>query len=549
MVRAVVPCDSGKARLERQPMTAPASTFASADEPAPSPPSDRLYQTVVRDALRGAGTSVWEWDLTSDRIAGFDDGLALLGYAPGDIERTQQAWDQVIHPDDLAANHAAYLRHARGEAPAYESEYRARAKDGSWHWISERGQVLEWTAERAPRRMVGTLSIIDDRKRVESAAGELLDRLQQIARSAPGVLFQYRSTRQGGCFLYVSERSTELLGLPPQQLMHDSSAWHALMAPIDRDRVALDAASAARNLEPWLTEYRIEHPDTGTRWLRVTSTSRVEADGSTLWHGYIEDITESRQLEQMREEAAAARAANSAKTEFLARMSHELRTPLNAVLGFAQLMEMDTREPLTTEQRRRVGFIRDAGTHLLQMIGDLLDLTRIESGKLALSLGPLAIEPLLNECLEMLRPQADAGQVRLLPLQAPAGLKVVADATRLRQVLINLMSNAVKYNRRAGTVQVILQGMPGQVLLQVVDTGVGISPADLPRLFEPFNRLGHGHSKIEGTGIGLAVTQRLIDLMGGRIDVCSTVGMGSTFSVTLPAAHPARKVQSVSLPT
>jgi PAS domain S-box-containing protein len=541
-------------------MTAPAAPArptdpSPADAPTAAPPADRHYARVVRDALRGAGTSVWEWDLTSDGIAGFEDGLALLGYAPSDIAATQQAWDRVIHPDDLAGNHAAYLRHAQGESNAYESEYRARAKDGSWHWISERGQVLEWTTEGVPRRMVGTLSIIDDRKRVESAAGELLDRLQQIARSAPGVLFQYRSTRQGGQFLYVSERSTELLGLPPLRLMHDAAAWHALMAPEDRERVAQDSANAARNAEPWLTEYRILHPAGGVRWLRVTSTSRAEAEGSRLWHGYIEDVTESRQLEQMREEAAAARAANSAKTEFLARMSHELRTPLNAVLGFSQLMEMDTREPLTAEQRRRVGFIRDAGTHLLQMIGDLLDLTRIESGKLALSLAPIALEPLLHECLEMLRPQADAGRVRLLPLQAGSDLHVVADPTRLRQVLINLLSNAVKYNRSGGSVQVSLHATAGgRVLLEVADTGVGIAATDLGRLFEPFNRLAHGQSKIEGTGIGLAVTKRLVELMGGHIDVQSRVGIGSTFSVGLPAAGADWGAdrgtdQSVSLPT
>ncbi len=507
-------------------MTAPTATSASV----------RHYERVVRDALRGAGTSVWEWDLASDRIAGFEDGLALLGYAPGDIEATQQAWDRVIHPDDLAANHAEYLSHARGEAASYESEYRARAKDGTWHWISERGQVLEWTAEGVPRRMVGTLSVIDERKRVEGAAGELLDRLQQIARSTPGVLFQYRSTRDGGQFLYVSERCTELLGLPPHRLMHDGAAWHDLMAPEDRKRVAQDSANAARNAEPWLTEYRIQHPETGLRWLRVTSTSRAEGESSTLWHGYIEDITEARQLEQMREEAAAARAANHAKTEFLARMSHELRTPLNAVLGFSQLMEMDTREPLTAEQRRRVGFIRDAGTHLLEMIGDLLDLTRIESGKLALSLAPLALGPLLRECLEMLRPQADAAGVRLLPMAADLGLQVLADATRLRQVLINLVSNAIKYNRRGGTVQLSLQAAPGRVLLQVADTGVGISPADQARLFEPFNRLAQVHSRIEGTGIGLAVTKRLVELMAGQIEVSSVVGAGSTFSVSLPDA-------------
>lgn len=517
-------------------MTAHPFSPSGPGRPTADEPAERHDPGVVRDALHGAGTSVWEWDLATDQVSGFDNGAALLGYAPGDIERTQEAWNGVIHPGDLADNHAAYLAHARCESPSYESEYRARAKDGSWHWISERGLILERAADGTPRRMVGTLSNIDHRKRVEGAAMELLDRLQQIARSTPGVLFQYRSTAVSGEFLYVSERSAELLGLPAQQLMSDSAHWWRLIVPQDRKRIVLDAVKAAKSTEPWLTEYRIEHPVAGVRLLRATSTVRPEPDGSVLWHGHIEDITETRQLEQLREEAAAARAANTAKTEFLARMSHELRTPLNAVLGFAQLLEMDPREPLSAEQGRRVGFIREAGTHLLQMIGELLDLTSIEAGKLALTLGPVAWAPLVRECMEMLRPQADAGGVRLLPPAEVPDVDVLADATRLRQVLLNLLGNAVKYNRRGGSVQLSLQASAGEVVLHVEDTGVGIAPADLRKLFEPFNRLGHANSRIEGTGIGLSVTQRLVDLMHGRIEVRSTVGVGSTFSVVLPAA-------------
>ena len=315
------------------PSSTPDPLRSTADDPRWALQADRRYETVVRDALRVAGTAVWEWDVASDGVAGFDDGTALLGYAPGDIERTQEAWNRVIHPDDLADNHAAYLAHAQGGTPTYESEYRACAKDGSWHWISERGQVLEWAADGAPKRMLGTLSNIDRRKRVEGEAREVLGRLQQIARSSPGVLFQYRSSSEGGRFLYVSERSTALLGVPPQSLIQDAATWRSLIVAEDRQRIELDVPEAIKSADPWSTEYRIEHPVTGLRWLRATSTVQTDADGATLWHGYIDDITEARQLEQVREEAAAARAANNAKTEFLARMSHELRTPLASAWG------------------------------------------------------------------------------------------------------------------------------------------------------------------------------------------------------------------------
>jgi len=270
--------------------------------------------------------------------------------------------------------------------------------------------------------------------------------------------------------------------------------------------------------------------------VRISATPQREVDGARLWHGYLEDITDLRELDQARQAAAAAQAANRAKTEFLSRMSHELRTPLNAVLGFAQLLEVDTREPLSELQRKRVGLIREAGDHLLQMIGELLDLTRIESGRLEVELAPVPIGPLLQECIEMVRPQADAAGVSIGLELSTTHVVARADATRLRQVLLNLLSNAVKYNRRGGSVRVHAGTAANEVAVHVADTGVGIASGDLPGLFEPFNRGAHRHSAIEGTGIGLAVTRALVQLMQGRLDVCSTPGEGSTFSVVLPAA-------------
>ena len=231
-------------------------------------------------------------------------------------------------------------------------------------------------------------------------------------------------------------------------------------------------------------------------------------------------------------------------------MSHELRTPLNAVLGFSELLAVDEQEPLSERQRRRVGLIRDAGAHLLQMIGELLDLTRIESGNLAIELADVALAPLLREGVEMLRPKADAAGVAMSLLPMDESLKVRADPKRLKQVLLNLLSNAVKYNRRGGKVILSAEVQTGRIAVHVADTGVGIASADLQSLFEPFNRLSHQHSTIEGTGIGLAVTRSLVDLMMGHLAVRSRLGHGSTFSVMLPAVDraPARD-QLLSLPT
>ncbi|MFY9514465.1 MAG: PAS domain-containing sensor histidine kinase, partial [Rubrivivax sp.] len=278
--------------------------------------------------------------------------------------------------------------------------------------------------------------------------------------------------------------------------------------------------------------------DGALRWMRADASPQRTDDGATLWHGYIEDATERRELEQAREEAAAAAAANRAKTEFLSRMSHELRTPLNAVLGFTQLMEIDAAEPPTEGQRRRLKLIRESGAHLLQMIGDLLDLTRIESGGMALQLGTVLLRDAAEQALAMLRDSADKAQVRLL--RAPGGetLAACADPVRLRQVLLNLLSNAIKYNRAGGSVELLLQRGDGahEVCIVVRDTGVGIAAGELPRLFEPFYRSPQSGSGVEGAGIGLSVTQALVTLMQGRISVASRVGKGSSFGVTLPAA-------------
>jgi signal transduction histidine kinase len=246
-------------------------------------------------------------------------------------------------------------------------------------------------------------------------------------------------------------------------------------------------------------------------------------------------VTDLRGLEAASRDKAAAEAASLAKTEFLSRMSHELRTPLNAVLGFAQLLELSRTPPLAEAHRRPVQLIRHAGDHLLAMIGELLDLTRIESGQLALQIESVALAPLAEECLALMQAQAAAARVQLAAERLPP-LALLCDRTRLKQVLLNLLSNGVKYNRPGGQVGVRAQAIDQRVRIEVSDSGLGIAPDHLPRLFEPFERGMHAQSAIEGTGIGLAVCKSLVELMGGRIAVESTPGVGSCFSVELPQA-------------
>ncbi|HSM21156.1 MAG TPA: HAMP domain-containing sensor histidine kinase, partial [Rubrivivax sp.] len=321
------------------------------------------------------------------------------------------------------------------------------------------------------------------------------------------------------------------------EVLHDIGAlWHA----VDRDdqrRMLVALRQSAATLTEWRCEFRTRREDGQWRWLLGTATPERRPDGRMVWYGYAEDVTDRRELEQARREAAVADAANRAKTEFLSRMSHELRTPLNAVLGFSQLMEIDRAEPPAPGQLRRLKLIREAGEHLLQMIGDMLDLTRIEVGGMALLREPVPLHDLAAQALEMVRTTAEQAKVGLWLDESGAGVVVWADRTRLRQVLLNLLSNAVKYNRPGGRVGLrVGHGAPGQARVEVSDTGVGIAQAELPRIFEPFQRGGQAFSSVEGAGIGLAVTRALVHLMGGEIEAASTPGAGSTFSVQLPLA-------------
>ena len=540
--RLTLPCDEHTAAsLPLQPVRECAAALLLND--AGGQGTTRAnYVQMIRRALEGGGTFVWEWDIDSDVLSDIDEGLQQLGYDARDTGRTQEDWNRLIHPEDAFGNHEAYLRHARGEIEQYEHSYRIRASDGSWRWYQERGRIVEWHDDGRPRRMVGTQTDITEIRAQQQAALQAAARLERLAMHVPGVLYQFELDAQlVPRFPYMSERAPALLGIDPARAAQDAAELMDRIHPEDREAVAASIVESAHRLSEWAWEFRLQHGAEPLRWVRASSSPMRRPGGGTVWHGYMQDVTELRRLEQAQRDKAAAEAANRAKTEFLSRMSHELRTPLNAVLGFSQLLEIDRVDSLSDGQRRRVKLIRESGEHLLRMIGDLLDLTRIESGSLQVQIDAVPMRALAEEAVEMLRPQAEAAQLRLaLQLQGPP-LSAQADRTRLRQVLLNLLSNAIKYNRPGGRVDLgIAPAAPidGRAALAITvrDTGVGIPEDDLPHLFEPFNRLSQARSGIEGTGIGLSVTRALVTLMQGQIQVQSRRGEGSTFSVRLPQA-------------
>ena len=306
-----------------------------------------------------------------------------------------------------------------------------------------------------------------------------------------------------------------------------------------------EAAALVDSFNAMLTEIeqRTRALENSNREIARGAEQRAEAQQEVMrLNGQLEHRVQERtaQLQlanaELGQAIEEARSANHAKTAFLSSMSHELRTPLNAILGFSQILTSDSM-PSTPEQKKEfANHILKSGRHLLTLINEVLDLAKIESGTVALSMEPVALDDILDECRAMIEPLAAARGVRALFPQA-SGRLVKADHTRLKQVLLNLLSNAVKYNREGGAVVLDCAVTDAaRVRLSVQDTGLGLRPDQLDRLFQPFNRLGQENGTQEGTGIGLVVTRRLVELMGGAIGVSSSPGVGSLFWIELDGA-------------
>ncbi len=496
------------------------------------------------NSLGGVQALGWEARVAASALASFESRQRQSGlpdYRTFDEGRVPPAGDEVVaityaEPQDKNLRAFGFNLLSR---PASRKAYE-RARDTG---MAVASQAMKLAQESGHQRGVavyraiyqGKTESIEERRRAAIGAVFLAvrmdDMMQSMMEGAPAYI--------DACLFEYAEGQRQLLG--------GDAVCHAgvpASAKVHRTVVPISFAQRTWELDIWAKGPIPIPGGGGTYWLAAAGGAFL----STALAALLLAMTgHTRRLEQARDEAKElarqAEAANRAKSDFLSRMSHELRTPLNAVLGFAQVMELDKQNPLEGAQLRRTKQIQQAGWHLLDMIDDVLDLSRMDTGTLRLETTAIPLTEALQSVANLFDEMARKQGIHLnWPDQVPASWGVQADATRLRQILTNLVSNAIKYNKPDGSVTVRVQqsrDAQGHPLTHfiVADTGLGMSDQQLSSLFQPFNRLGRERNTPDGTGIGLVISRHLAALMGGTLEVSSQDHVGSTFTLTLPAAN------------
>lgn len=374
--------------------------------------------------------------------------------------------------------------------------------------------------------------LMRERRKLE----EQLRSAHRMAEQVPGLLFEWcERPGQPPTMPYATEGLRDLFGLSPQQAMVDASAVVRAVHPDDRPGLARELAQAAQALRSWRGTYRVV-VNGRERWIETHATPTRAPDGGLWWHGYSSDVTERRQLETQAREREAAERASQTKSAFLARVSHELRTPLNGILGFTQLL-LGTGGVVEPHHRAHLGYVEAAGRALLRLVDDVLDISRIETDQLRLHVQTVDAVSLCRECMGLLRPVAEGRGIGM-DAALPQAAWCLADAHRLRQCVLNLLSNAVKYGPLGGRVDIEVREDADSLIVSVRDHGPGFTPDQLEHLFEPFNRLGAERTATEGTGLGLLITRKLAQSMGGDLEVANAqAGEGARVTLRLPLAQ------------
>ena len=496
---------------------------------------DRRLQAAAEAARIGL------WSTSPDSgLQNWNQGMfTLFGLDPGAGPLPLRDWLlRCAHPDDLARVRKTVFDWWHGGGGGLDIEFRiVRPSDGAQRWLVTRGELRREPLLGGARIAEGVVIDITEFERTLQRLRETLDRMT-LASQALGLGAWESETRTGEARWDMQMFRLRGITSAARTIQPDEMA--SMLHPEDRATVMATQHKRMHDGQPWHSEFRVCWPDGQVRWLTSQSVPVLDVQGQEQRRfGINWDSTEAHAAIESTRLTERALAEGRAKSQTLSRISHELRTPLNAVLGFVQLLRSDTQQQQVAEPQRQrwLAHIDDAGRHLLSLIDDVLELSRVESGEPPRALQTVALAPLIDATLALLAREAAAAQLELR-CGAVDGA-VLADPVRLRQVVINLLSNAIKYNRPGGQVRLWTSRHLDQLLLHVADTGQGMTAEQVRQAFEPFNRLGAEYSNIDGSGLGLAIVKSLVEQMGGQVDAHSQADVGTEFTVALPAASAA----------
>jgi PAS domain S-box-containing protein len=494
----------------------------------------------LQSALSAAKMAAWEWEPQTDRVSASPTVSEVFGLPAGQTIASSGFGFSLVHPADLE-RHRAKVMEAVQTRGRFFSEFRIiRPRDGRIAWLEEHGQAM--TDPRTGKvHIVGVVTDVTARKDAEAA----------LKRSEERLAFSVEAGELGTFFCPLplgpviwNDKCKEQFWLPADAKV-DIERFYSIIHPDDRERTRQAVERTVHHREPYDVEYRTVAPDGRTRWIRAKGRAYFDASGHpTRFDGITIDITETKLAEQRREELleaertarAEAERVSRMKDEFLATLSHELRTPLNAILGWSQILN---RAPSQSgEIREGLEAIERNARSQTQMIEDLLDMSRIISGKVRLEVQRVVLADVVTAAVQSVRPSADVKGVRLVTVLDPHAGPVAGDANRLQQVVWNLLTNAIKFTPRGGKVQVLLERVNSHLEVSVADTGEGIAPDFLPHMFERFRQADSSTTRRHGgLGLGLNIVKQLIELHGGVVRAKSPgLGQGSTFTITVPLA-------------
>lgn len=498
-----------------------ATARAFAEELVATSPGVVVRGRVSDDVLTYASPGLW----------------SVLGYRPEDAVGRPGWWPGIIHPDDVG-RFPTPVAEAAAMGGTVTGEVRMRHADGSYRNVLVASR-WEHSDDGNPTAFLGTGVDVTAWRAAQTELTAASGHLEEIARSTPVILLRGRGPEL--VLDYISPSVESILGYPPAAVIGVPRWVVDILEPSEREAtLAAFMASVSARETRFMRELRFVTIAGDVRDMHVTLRRTFNHDGSWQFSGTLVDVTERNETERrLREAIVEADRANRAKSEFLSGVSHELRTPLNAVLGFGQLLERA--ELPDPEDRDAVAQVLRGGRRLLEMVDGLIELARVDAGRLTLSIEPIDVDEVLRDAVDLIRPAADAqGLTVRLPAADPAAW-VLADGRRLRQVLLNLLSNAVKHSPPGA--EIVIARTPGVASgrwrISVSDSGPGIAPEVRERLFTPFRRdASAGDGGPGGLGVGLALAAGLIEAMAGTIEVDSIPGRGSAFHVELPATEP-----------